>query len=129
MITPAAGQGGEPIRPWQGRVLLRGGVGIAHADGPVGTLTLIAALSAAAQPRYLISNNHIIANTNAGRPGDLLYHPERRNGTAVAKLVQTIRLKFGTSAENFVDLAFGEISGDIEHSLDMVFRHIDRQAH
>jgi hypothetical protein len=122
IVTPAAWRGGTSLEPWQGSVSpLRGGVGIAHEDGPVGTLAFIAVLSSGDKTPYLISNNHIIANTNVGKRGDRLYHPERQRGVPVGTLTTTMKLKFGTTKENFVDVAFGEVDQGVGHDAHTVY--------
>lgn len=74
--------------------------------------------------QYILSNNHVLADQNKAKPGQLIVQPGlidvqclKAPSNAVATFSRTIRLKFG-GARNTVDAAIaaveeGEVSSDI----------------
>lgn len=90
-----------------------GGVSVGHVDVTAGTLGSRAiGLTAPWNNRHLIlSNNHVLANSNAGRVNDSIIQPGRFDGGShpadqIAVLARWVPINFGGAA-NFVDCAFG----------------------
>lgn len=90
-----------------------GGVSVGHKDITAGTLGSRAiGLSGPWRNRHLIlSNNHVLANSNAGRVGDSIVQPGRADGgqhprDQVAILSKWVPIRFGGAA-NIVDCAYG----------------------
>ena len=89
------------------------GVSVAHVSVTAGTLGSRAiGLTAPWNNRHLIlSNNHVLANSNAARVGDSILQPGpadggRHPGDQIAVLARWVPINFG-GAPNFVDAAFG----------------------
>jgi hypothetical protein len=89
-----------------------GGVSVGHVDVTAGTLGSRAiGLTAPWNNRHLIlSNNHILANSNAGKVGDSIIQPGpidggHHPGDQIAVLGRWIPINFGGVA-NYVDAAF-----------------------
>ena len=90
-----------------------GGVSVGHVDVTAGTLGSRAiGLTAPWSNRHLVlSNNHVLANSNAGRVGDSIIQPGRADGGShpadqIAVLARWVPIQFG-GAPNLVDAAFG----------------------
>lgn len=90
-----------------------GGVSVGHLDVTAGTLGSRAiGLTAPWNNRHLIlSNNHVLANSNGGRVGDSIIQPGvadggRHPGDQIAVLARWVPINFG-GAPNFVDAAIG----------------------
>lgn len=90
-----------------------GGVSIAHVNVTAGTLGSRAiGLTAPWNNRHLVlSNNHVLANSNAARVNDSIVQPGpadggRHPGDQIAVLARWVPINFGGAA-NFVDAAFG----------------------
>jgi hypothetical protein len=90
-----------------------GGVSVGHVNITAGTLGSRAiGLTAPWTNRHLIlSNNHVLANSNAGRVNDSIVQPGptdggRHPGDQIAVLARWVPINFGGAA-NFVDAAFG----------------------
>lgn len=90
-----------------------GGVSVGHVDVTAGTLGSRAiGLTAPWNNRHLIlSNNHVLANSNAGRVNDSIIQPGRADGgrhpgDQIAVLARWVPINFG-GAPNIVDAAFG----------------------
>lgn len=90
-----------------------GGVSVGHVSITAGTLGSRAiGLTAPWNNRHLIlSNNHVLANSNAGRVGDSIVQPGpadggRHPGDQIAVLARWVPINFGGAA-NLVDAAFG----------------------
>lgn len=90
-----------------------GGVSVGHVDITAGTLGSRAiGLTAPWNNRHLIlSNNHVLANSNAGRVGDSIIQPGRADGgrhpnDQIAILARWVPIHFG-GAPNVVDCAIG----------------------
>lgn len=83
-----------------------GGVSIGHFEITAGTFGTVVYKGAL---RYILSNNHVLANGNKGKIGDPIWQPgEADGGTAsdtLTKLAQFIPIKFGENDENDVDCA------------------------
>lgn len=89
-----------------------GGVSVGHVGITAGTLGSRAiGLTAPWNNRHLIlSNNHVLANSNAGRVNDSIVQPGpadggRHPGDQIAVLARWVPINFG-GAPNFVDAAF-----------------------
>lgn len=90
-----------------------GGVSVGHVDITAGTLGSRAiGLTAPWNNRHLIlSNNHVLANSNAGRVNDSIIQPGRADGgrhpgDQIAVLARWVPINFG-GTPNIVDAAFG----------------------
>ncbi|HEX8404346.1 MAG TPA: hypothetical protein VF670_06985 [Duganella sp.] len=90
-----------------------GGVSVAHFDVTAGTIGSRAiGLTLPWNNRHLIlSNNHVLANTNAGRINDSIVQPGpydggQRPGDQIAVLARWVPIRFG-GVVNYVDAAFG----------------------
>lgn len=90
-----------------------GGVSVGHVDITAGTIGSRAiGLTLPWSNRYLVlSNNHVLANTNAGRVGDSIVQPGPYDGgrsplDQIAVLARWVPIRFGGAA-NYVDAAFG----------------------
>ena len=90
-----------------------GGVSVGHVNITAGTLGSRAiGLTAPWSNRHLVlSNNHVLANSNAGRVGDSIIQPGAADGgrhpaDQIAVLARWVPINFGGAA-NFVDAAFG----------------------
>lgn len=90
-----------------------GGVSVAHVSVTAGTLGSRAiGLTAPWNNRHLIlSNNHVLANSNAASVGDSIVQPGPADGgrhpaDQIAVLARWVPINFGGAA-NFVDAAFG----------------------
>jgi hypothetical protein len=90
-----------------------GGVSVAHVNVTAGTLGSRAiGLTAPWNNRHLIlSNNHVLANSNAASVGDSIVQPGPADGgrhpaDQIAVLARWVPISFGGAA-NFVDAAFG----------------------
>lgn len=90
-----------------------GGVSVGHVNVTAGTLGSRAiGLTAPWTNRHLIlSNNHVLANSNAGRVNDSIIQPGAADGgrhpaDQIAVLARWVPISFGGAA-NFVDAAFG----------------------
>ena len=91
--TPAAAQGGHRDR-W--RPTAPPGVSIGHKDITAGTF---GCLVRRGDQRFILSNNHVLANSNAGRPGDAILQPGRTDGGTdadkIAELADYVAIDFG----------------------------------
>jgi hypothetical protein len=90
-----------------------GGVSVGHVDVTAGTLGSRAiGLTAPWNNRHLVlSNNHVLANSNAGRVNDSIIQPGRADGGShpndqIAVLARWVPINFGGAA-NYVDAAYG----------------------
>ena len=90
-----------------------GGVSIAHVKVTAGTLGLLAH-RATGEP-MILSNNHVLANSNDARPGDAILQPGPYDGgtpkDAIAKLVDFVPIGFSErelgSLGRFLERALG----------------------
>lgn len=92
------------IRAFQGhrgrwRPTVPPGVSIGHKDITAGTF---GCLVQRGDERFILSNNHVLANSNAGRPGDAVLQPGRADGGTdadkVAELADYVPIDFGDGA-------------------------------
>ena len=92
------------------------GISIGHARVTAGTLgAFVEAVRAGAGARFLLSNNHVLADEDRARKGDLVLQPGRYDGgrtpaDAVARFEKSVRLK---TAGNRVDAALARIEDGI----------------
>lgn len=91
-----------------------GGISVGHKDITAGTLgCLVTGNSAPRNSRVMIlSNNHVLANSNAGRLGDSIIQPGRADGgitprDQVAILERFVPINFAAGSFNYVDCATG----------------------
>ena len=88
----------KPVRP------APGGVSIGHYNITAGTLGFLVDVD---NERYIISNNHVLANENDAEIGDEIYQPGPYDGgtseDTIAYLTDFIPIKF--DEENYVDAA------------------------
>jgi hypothetical protein len=68
-------------------------------------------------PLYILSNNHVLANSNASQSGDVIFQPGPLDGgtpaeNRVGQLTRFVPIKFGSGEENEVDCAIAEVSPD-----------------
>ncbi|MGY2050982.1 hypothetical protein [Methylobacterium sp. JK268] len=68
----------------------------------------------------LLSNNHILADTNGAQRGDIILQPARADGgrrtnvsDKVATLYEYVPIQFDVGARNFVDCAFATMLGGV----------------
>ncbi len=75
-----------------------GGVSIGHADITAGTLGCLVTRNG---ERFILSNNHVLANSNAAQRGDPIIQAGRYDGGTLADQIATLEdfipLNFGTS--------------------------------
>lgn len=90
-----------------------GGVSVGHKDITAGTLGCLVRGRRAPRNRRLmiLSNNHVLANSNAGKIGDCICQPGRADAgqcprDQIAVLERFVPIKFG-GANNYVDCATG----------------------
>src|SRR5215218_554219 len=67
--------------------------------------------------RYILSNNHVLANSNASQPGDAVLQPGPADGGTLPKnqvgtLTRFVEIKFNPGAENRLDCAIAEITNN-----------------
>lgn len=67
--------------------------------------------------RYILSNNHVLANSNAGQAGEGIFQPGPLDGAAlpehrVGELTRFVPIKFGGGDDNKVDCAIAEVADD-----------------
>jgi hypothetical protein len=89
------------IRAFQGhrgrwRPTVPPGVSIGHTDITAGTF---GCLVRRGEQRFILSNNHVLANSNAGQPGDAVLQPGRADGGSdsdeIAELADYVAIDFG----------------------------------
>jgi hypothetical protein len=97
-----------------------------NSGKPIGCFsgTLGSLVEDATDTEYILSNNHVLADQNTAKPGDLIVQPGlvdveclKAPGNAVAALSRMVKLKFNGS-KNLVDAAIaavnpGDVSPDI----------------
>jgi len=74
-----------------------GGVSIGHADITAGTLGCLVSRDG---ELFILSNNHVLANTNAAKKGDPILQPGRYDGGALDDQIATL--------EEFIPINFGD---------------------
>lgn len=84
-----------------------GGVSIGHVKITAGTLGCMVKRGT---KRFILSNNHVLANSNSAKIKDLIVQPGPFDGgkapqDLIARLAQFVPIKFGGTAVNLVDAA------------------------
>jgi hypothetical protein len=92
------------------------GVSVGHRDITAGTIGALARDSGAADNgrRYILSNNHVLANSNAGAVGDDVFQPGPLDGGTpaqhrIGRLHRFVRLELA-GGENVADAAIAEVA-------------------
>ena len=105
------------------------GSSVGHARVTAGTLGCFAIRRADGEIGIL-SNNHVLAATNAAAIGDVILQPGRVDGGVpgdsahhVAELSDMVRLDFGVGAVNKVDAAFARLLPGVSCVFDRVGPH------
>ena len=100
---------GAPSDRWPRPVPI--GVSVGHQDVTAGTLGCQVYQSSACHVQeFILSNNHVVANTNLGFPNDLVVQPGPYDGgvlpnDGIAALAQYQPIVFSTTASNIMDAA------------------------
>jgi len=85
-----------------------GGVSIGHEDITAGTLGGLV-FDQDTNARVILSNNHVLANTNQGAAGDAILQPGPADGGTLADRIATltrwVQIDFSDAGENLVDAA------------------------
>lgn len=108
VATDVVAVGELTAQPYRGRYRpAPGGVSIGHVKITAGTLGCLVKRGA---KKFILSNNHVLANSNAAKTGDAIVQPGPYDGgkapaDVIARLAQFVPLKFGGTAVNFVDAA------------------------
>jgi hypothetical protein len=86
------------------------GISVGHYQITAGTLGVIVEKGGDA---YILSNNHVLADTNAASVGDAIYQPAAADMGSdkdkVAELAEFVPIDFATTAENTVDCALAKL--------------------
>jgi hypothetical protein len=96
------------------------GVSIGHTSVTAGTLGCLCTSSEANEPVLVLSNNHVLAASNAGKEGDPIIQPGsadngRSSNDIVARLHDFVPLVFD-GADNFTDAALAKPEPDVKFS-------------
>lgn len=115
---------GQAVAPTQTtkdrwRPTIPAGVSLGHTDVTAGTL---GCLVRRGNNIFILSNNHVLANVNAGQPGDAIIQPGRYDGGTAADKVATL--------SEFIPLDFGGqsptcgLASGVEQALNWVAQAI-----
>jgi hypothetical protein len=111
------GRVGKLATPWyqQRQRPLRIGSSVGHHKITAGTLGAFVRDRQTGQ-QLMLSNNHVLANEDAGQPGDAIWQPGRFDGGTAADTVGALlrAVKFSKTAANFVDVAVATIADGIQ---------------
>jgi hypothetical protein len=95
------------------------GISVGHVGISAGTIGALVRDRGRADNgrRYILSNNHVLANSNASQPGDVIFQPGPLDGGTpdqhrVGRLTRFVPIRFGSGDENKVDCAIAEVSAD-----------------
>ncbi len=108
VATDVVSVGELVAQPFRGRYRpAPGGVSVGHYKITAGTLGCMVRRGT---KRFILSNNHVLANQNAAKIGDPILQPGPYDGgkvpkDTIAKLAQFIPIKFGGVTPNYVDCA------------------------
>lgn len=98
------------------------GISVAHEDVTAGTLACFCrSTSADDGPAdvFVLSNNHVFADTDRGRIGDELYQPGPADGGGpddqFAELHRFVTIALGGQMPNLVDAAIGRLLPGVDH--------------
>jgi len=115
---------------------LRIGCSVGHQRVTAGTLGAFA-INRTGGGVGILSNNHVLADTNKARPGDVILQPAKQDGGEkknrahhVATLHKFVPIDFGPGAVNFVDCAFAYLMDGIQRETrDFAsLEHLDQLA-
>ncbi len=93
------------------------GYSVGHPRVTAGTFGCLVRKTCAPRRIFMLSNNHVLANSNAANIGDLIVQPGRADGgslpeDAIARLSRFIRIRFNDpEAYNLVDAAIAKPIG------------------
>lgn len=95
------------------------GSSVSHVNVSAGSLGFFATCRAGGS-RGIVSNNHVIAASNVGTPGDIILQPGSADGggpvaTHVARLNRFHPIDFSPHATNYVDCAFGDLIDVVDY--------------
>lgn len=94
------------------------GSSVSHRQVTAGTLGAFVRLRGEEEPLYILSNNHVLANENKAKIGDLIVQPGTYDGgrkkDAVGTLANFIKLK---TKNNLVDCAIAEVDPKVAADL------------
>jgi len=108
VATDVVAVGELVAQPYRGRYRpAPGGASVGHVRITAGTLGCVVKRGT---KRFILSNNHVLANSNVARAGDSIVQPGPYDGgraprDTIAKLAQFVPIRFGGSAPNAVDAA------------------------
>jgi hypothetical protein len=108
VTTDVVAVGELVAQPYRGRYRpAPGGVSVGHVKITAGTL---GCLVKRGSKRFILSNNHVLANSNAAKKGDRIVQPGPYDGgkaskDTIARLTAFVPIKFGGAAANAVDAA------------------------
>lgn len=99
----------RPIQP---------GISVGHYQSTAGTLGLI--VQDDSGNVYILSNNHVLANSNQGKPGDPVLQPGPYDGGTlpddeVATLTRFVPIRFSPFCLNYMDVAIAQILQNIQY--------------
>jgi len=66
------------------------GLSCSHKDGPPGTIGFVAQAKGTDTRRFIVSNNHILANTNRGSVGNEVYQPSKHDQASAEDVIATL---------------------------------------
>lgn len=116
--TPGAATVATPEQLQQRLRPLVRGASVAHRDVTAGTIGAFVRVGDG-ESVHLLSNNHVLANSDRGQPGDDLLQPGPGDGGTeqdrVGALAVAVRLDPG--APNLMDAALGVLDADVEVDL------------
>jgi hypothetical protein len=102
------------------------GISVAHEDVTAGTIAYFCRSTRKGddpESVFVLSNNHVLANVNAGKKGDAISQPGPIDGgTAeddIATLHRFVKIKLGGRSENAVDCAIGELLPDTKYQVKL----------
>ena len=95
------------------------GISVGHVAISAGTIGALVRDSGRTDNgrRYILSNNHVLANSNAGQVGEGIFQPGPLDGGALpehrlGELTRFAPIKFGGGDENSVDCAIAEVADE-----------------
>jgi hypothetical protein len=95
------------------------GISVAHEDVTAGTIAYFCRSTKKGddpESVFILSNNHVLANVNIGKKGDVVLQPGPIDGGTqeddVATLHRFVKIKLGGRSENAVDCAIAELLPD-----------------
>lgn len=102
------------------------GVSVAHRDVTAGTVGYFCRSTRPGDDPndiFILSNNHVLANVNAGAAGDAVLQPGPADGGTssdqIASLHRFMRVRIGGDMPNLVDAAIARLLPNIEHSVSV----------